>query len=51
MNIECSRIITHINSGSGLSQVWFKPLDPTFSETNEENKLNFSATELSFLNE
>ena len=44
-----------IKSGSGLSPekepVWFKHLDPEFSETNEEMKLISSATETSFLNE
>ena len=44
-----------IKSGSGPSRekepVWFKHLDPEFSETNEEIKLISSATETSFLNE
>ena len=52
---EWSKIITRIKSGSGLSPekepVWFKHLDPEFSETNEEMKLISSATETSFLNE
>ena len=52
---ECSKIITRIKSGSGLSPekepVWFKHLDPVFCETNEEMKLTSSATETCFLNE
>ena len=52
---ECSKIITRIKSGSGLSPekepVWFKHLDPVFCETNEEMKLTSSATKTSFLNE
>ena len=55
MKQECSKIITRIKSGSGLStqkkQVWLKYLDPISCETNEEMKLTSNATETSFRNE